>query len=613
MKKEILVRSYIIDLFNNSLESTEVLNFNTVNKKTVKCGYLVHPNVCSMDVLDYVLAKQIDYNSTFYKKWSSIIEKNRFELLIDQLLHYASTYGTNFIGKPYIPETIDPTDVPPFTEFNVIGIIGKDEVISRCENILFSGIALKQETIEKILEILNYFDYYVNVTKVKNREAKMLLYKNMNVLPDDPIEMIKFLVYLATGKTNVIKNDAMILEIRVGQKIDLRDYVENFGAEKLSQVFYRFKPIFLAFKYSKPNRKVVNKLRKLAKKNHVPMKKGFFEFLLTDEKLLDQLTKKKLEEISNFKKVLLLQTINIKLKKITPQAYVVRNQKLWIETNPTNSKIDDGRLISAFFLIYESLIESLKKKACKISLPKNINLKLPTSAKSFIGNFPCGTSFDLSDKDAIFGINWRESEGARDIDLSYHDISGNKIGWNSDFYNDDQSIIYSGDVTTADPEATELLYAENGMSVNFAGIVNVNLYRGSSLSNYDMRYISEEFAMPAKFKIFLATEKITNLHKNYMVNPNNVLFTIDMEMDSQQKSLGVLANNKFILVNFRTGKGRVSRCSVTDLYTHYAIAIEDCYISMQQVLTDAGFIITDNNPDIDLKNLSVDSLISLLS
>lgn len=594
MKKEIEVNNLIIELFNKSLVLEPILDFKTVNEKAVKYGYLIHPNVCSMEVLNYVLSKKTNYNSTFYTKWTSIINKSRFELLIDQLLHYASTYGSNFTGTTYIPEILE--DVPPFTEFKVIGIIGKDEVCKRCEEILSSGVALSQDIIERIFKIINFFNYKLKIENTRNREVRMILHKTLNIMPDDPVEMVRFLIYTAIGKTMIIKDKETIMAIKASGFNQFNSYVKAFGLKKLSSVFNRFKPIFLAFK-NDSTKNTINILSKFSKKNHVPMKKGFFEFLLNDNTKIDLLSKKKLEEISNFKKVLLLQTINKKLKKINPNAYVIRNQKLWIRTEPIKYKIDEYKMLGAYYMIYESLIESLKKKACKISLPKNIELALPISEKSFIGNFPLGTYFDLSDTDAIVGINWKGSE-ARDIDLSTIDLSGAKTGWNSRYYNNNNSLIFSGDMTYADPEATELFYAKNGFGNEFSAILKANVY-----SNEDN----------PKLKLFLATEKIVNLHKNYMVNPNNVLFTIDITMDSREKAFGVLTNNKFIPINFRTGRGRVSTISITDLYTQYAIDITDTYIPLKKVLTDAGFIITDDNPDIDLKQLSVDSLISLLS
>ncbi len=119
-------------------------------------------------------------------------------------------------------------------------------------------------------------------------------------------------------------------------------------------------------------------------------------------------------------------------------------------------------------------------------------------------------------------------------------------------------------------------------------------------------------AVGSKFKFFIAKEKVAAMKKNYMVNPDNIVVNVDCVMDSSEKSLGVITDNKFILAQFRTGRGRVAHNSVTDLYTEYALKTLDCYIPLDKLLIDAGFVITDKNPAIDLSDLSKDTLINLL-
>jgi hypothetical protein len=258
-----------------------------------------------------------------------------------------------------------------------------------------------------------------------------------------------------------------------------------------------------------------------------------------------------------------------------------------------------------YSVIFEDLVETMKTKACSINLPKGVNLTLPTSEKSFIGNYPLGTSFDLNDTDNIVGINWKGEDGARDLDLSLISIDGTKYGWNAAYKTDNNSVMYSGDMTSANPEATELFYCAGNFP---SSIVKVNAFNA---------------APNALFKFFFAIEKKEKGfgsnrygydHVDKMIDPNNIKFTIDCTMDSSEKSLGVITNDKFILAQFRTGNGRVSRSgSITEEYTDYALKTINCYLSLEELLTTAGFTITDVNPDIDLTNLSKDSLIDLIS
>jgi hypothetical protein len=583
---------HILQLFNRAIPSNDKLPFDYVFKGTVKAGYLIHPSLCQQDVFAWASKQKFNPNTTFYKSFAQVMDKTRLELLVDQIIHYESTYGTEFEGKSYVPNN-DPYHVD-LTKFTLILPISKEEVIERCEAMLFSGIALKQDTIESIITILNGLDRIVNFNKVKNREAKLILMDLLSEFPGNSDEFIKFLVYKATKKTMLIKNDETIKLIK-SSGVNISNYLLKYGLTKVASVFLKYKNILVAFKHAHhDNRRVINKLRKLAVKYHDAPIKTTSATIISDYISGKGVSLSLINSLNNFKKVSILQAISVYAKHTNMRAFVIRNQKLWM----TNSKPRSGKnLINLYGLIYGSLVNSLRDKACLIYLPEGVNLTLPTSEKSFIGNYPLGTSFDLSNSEAIIGINWRSEDGANDLDLSLIDTFGNKIGWNADYFNENKTIVYSGDMTSADPEATELIYASHGF---VPGIVKVNLYGGE---------------IGAKFRIFIAKEYVFNLRKDYAVNPNNITFSIETTMDSKEKSFGVVSENKFILAQFRTGKGRVSGNSITNEYTKYALETLSSHIPLKELLLSAGFGFTSNpdDADINLKNLSKDTLISFLS
>lgn len=61
-------------------------------------------------------------------------------------------------------------------------------------------------------------------------------------------------------------------------------------------------------------------------------------------------------------------------------------------------------------------------------------------------------------QDIKLWINWRWEDGADDFDLSYLNNNWETISWYNNFYNDENSIVFSGDMTIANTEATELIY-----------------------------------------------------------------------------------------------------------------------------------------------------------
>ena len=128
-------------------------SFNTSRKfvaKTIseayKSGYAVDPKCVNHEVYDMFCEMSCNYNATFYSSWSDIRDKSGLELLVDQLLHYISTYGTGYTADAYIPNE-NPLDIP-FTELTVVQAVPIDILAEKCYNISCSGIAMSPVMID---------------------------------------------------------------------------------------------------------------------------------------------------------------------------------------------------------------------------------------------------------------------------------------------------------------------------------------------------------------------------------------------------------------------------------------------------------------------------------
>ena len=231
-----------------------------------------------------------------------------------------------------------------------------------------------------------------------------------------------------------------------------------------------------------------------------------------------------------------------------------------------------------YFAIEESLCNSIRGKACVVRLPENYSIALPTSEKSFVGNFPYGSSFEMTQNN-VLGVYWRNEWKTRDYDLSYSDLGGNRIGWNSSWYNgsnrdsDSSSVVYSGDITDANPEAVELMYIRND----------------------------------APDGIF---------------DPNNIKFDTMIDFIGQgQKTIGLMLDNRFYLIDMQTGKNRVSTGKYAPIIVEAMKKKAKSFIDLKEILLRAGFTLWEPakegedevKPDIDFCNLEKDTLINLLS
>ena len=573
-------KSAILNLFNKALLEDKKYDEYYI-KEFLKYGVICSPYSDFEVVYQYIKKKKFNPNTTFYKTIEDVTSKTRLELFIDQILHYCTTYGTDFQAKPFV---VNDTPIDIFQTF-FIDVISEKEVIERCQNMLYSGIALSQETIENILIVLeNNFE----ITRIKNKEALCIICVKNEIYPQNAEDIVRVLVYKSTGNTLLIKDKETLRRISCASLLDTIIPIEL--AEKLSEVFYRFKDIFISFKNNPLNKRTVNKIRKLARKNHKPFVPAFWSNVLSEQKDFSMI-EKKLEGLNNFKKISILNAILQNIfndTKIKP--YIIRNGKLWIDTSVEN--IEENKLTylkKVFEIVYQSLIHSIAKNKCEISLPESLIVLAPTSEKNFMGEIPIYSYVKLKN-DAVIGINWRGKDGANDLDLSMIDSNGCKIGWNSDFYDEKKSFVYSGDMTSANPEATELLYRKEESDME--GIVKVNPYNSKENS---------------KYKVFFAQESISKLQTNYMVNPENIIYQYN-DTISEEKILGVFADNKFIFCNFRLKNKRVSEQSITDLQLQYLKRIHGHLLTLQQILTDAGFTVTKSKECV----LSKDTVIKCL-
>lgn len=637
----------LITMFNVMPKATDANRetFEKVNAESVKYGWIIHPDCCSTLAIKWVKEEaRSNYNATFYKEWNDITSKTRFELWINQIRHYASTYGTDFTqeGNGYVPNDTPEVNIP-FEKFKVIMPATEKEIYDRCFDMLKSGIALKEDTMNLLTEYMMPLvsKYNFDIDLVKNKEAQVVFCDKMGVMPNDPFALLRYFVYKATGKTMLIKDKATINALKTaGEKVNLTGLTEKQKIG-LASIFYRFKPLFLAMKkadngtnghvfenaafkkavkkigvklgMAENNANVVNELRRLAKSYHKPFKAGFWETIISDEKDLNEVKERLAKgEINNFKKVTLMQGVQQKLQATTGKIFVIRNGKMWVRENYTPTKSVTNYLMKLYIALEDSLVESIKNKACTVRIPKNVNFTIPTSEKNFIGNYPFGTSVAMGTDHNVIGIYWRDEWGTDDFDLHMADMNGGTYGWNSSYTNNGNSIIFSGDMTSANPEATELFYIRKDAP---DGKISVNRFCGNTKET--------------KFKLFVASEDMKDkLNCKYrrstdavMCNPNNVLaeFVIPMdETNGSQTECALVADNKVYLMDLTSGTGRIPNHKYAQVYIDQLKNKCRSFVSLNDILKLAGFTFVEDTDEetevvLDLTNPDKDDLIKLFA
>lgn len=632
-------------------EPNESVDFAKLNTDAVKKGYIVHPDACTKSVKKFIDELNVDYNSTFYKTFEDVLSKSRFELFIDQVCHYASTYGTGFQGEAWVPNNeYKDTQVFVFDKYKVITAVSVEEMCNKCLNLMYSGIAMKQETIDACVDFVytavvkkKFNKESIDIDKIQNREALVVMCSKFGMYPSNAISLFRYIVYAATNETLLIKNRTLIEKIKNSCNAFNFRYLTDREIVALSTIFFRYKPLFLAFKCTM-NSPVINKIRRLAEKNHKPLKAGMLETMLNNDALAlyalgekfdtDKLNKE-IENCTNFKLIRLLQTITEKTVVLmacfedsinkkngsveSKSMYIIRNGKVFFKNVYTQYSNDEIKNIvnvlgDIYNILKTKLVENLKTNITEGTtatyIPvEGLDIACPVSEKNFIGNYPNGTRYTLKD-DNIFGIFWKNEWGTHDFDLSYQDIYGNRISWNSGYYDHRRkdgknTIVYSGDMTDANPHATECIKFTKDVE---NGIFSINRYSGREGS---------------KFEIFMSQSNKFDHNKiktlPYMVDPNTIVFKSDCVSDKSQKMLGIVCDGNMYLSNLSVGNGIVANYSAAgpeDIYNIYVLKSKSV-LYLYQILEEAGYKkVDDETKDentIDFRNASKADIIALFS
>ncbi|NPA07654.1 MAG: hypothetical protein GXO46_01510 [Chlorobi bacterium] len=553
-------------------------------------GFIIEPQAmwAKKEIISYYAKEKLngnDLNKTFHKSWQKIKESRRFELLMEQLFHYFSTYGSRFQGEVYIPDEV--LDIPDLKlNFKVIKAYSEEEMQEKCLAILRSGIALKEETIDDLLSILHdELEYdFTGKENIRNKEAIIKIADRFDVYPENNVEFLRYVIYKTTKETLLIKNNDLINDIKQS-KFNPTYLFESFGLEKMAEIFNRFKPLFLAYKNRAP--KVINKISKLSKIYHKPLISNPLNN--ATNMLLENSDLHWLENATPFALFKALSACYSRMYGQDTFVYRIRNGKSW-------TKKSIGTSVNE--LNYDFIVSYLKSKYCfegkKFYFPEDVEFALPTSEKMFVGNIPTGTRF-FGERLAV-GIYWENAWGAYDLDLSGLNIAG-KIGWNAAYNQNSGQLMYSGDITSAPNGSVEYLYANRGLMA--PTLVMNNVFNGNSDCGY---------------KIVIG--KGDAVSYDYMMNPNHLFAEAKCQSVQKQTVLGMLlpkdGRQCFVLLNFGAGHAHVSGNTEISVMATNAL-YQQWYepISFNLLIQELGaeIVYDKENADFDfsLQNLEKDS------
>lgn len=492
-------------------------------------------------------------NKTFFEDFERVRNTPYEERLAHQLTHYFSTYGLMALGADspdfvYLPvrENEAPEMATPVVTIKAVEPV---ELLVRSVKML-SGVALKQQTIEDLYSIFSGLGEDIGrvIALTKNREALVYFCDKSGIVPEKGEELLRYLVYKATGETLVINSKQLLDKIKSSGFALPSSPLSTETMEELAQNFNRHKPIWLAFKQANwRNGPFVNRISRDSKRLHKPMAPNVLGTFTSGKFNLSEVERAAKNASTPFQLTRALNAARFySERQEVATAYKVRNGRLFLKVSDHKEK----NLQREADVIRAELISRLSDKTYFI--PDGVEYALPSSEKMFSGAVPKGTKIQATfeGESLLVGIYWENGpRGYTDLDLSFCDVQGNFVGWHGAWSG--SNVHFTGDITNAPKGAAE--WFEFRGAISSPGLISVNLY-----GSHD-----EE----CPFKIMVARVNSERVRHGYVASPEEIVFTADSSVTSTSRNRiiglvspvpGKMDRVEFTLVDEVMGNRRVT-------------------------------------------------------
>lgn len=416
------------------------------------------------------------FNSTLIESFAAVANMSREEFYLTQILHYLTTYGTNFTTPFVVGERTFTPEETKALKITIIRAESASRSLERINELFATTVAPKAQNIHYYRALASLAT--IAPEEVKSKELMIMMCAERGIKPSEPETLFRYLVYCATKETLIIKNKNLIGIIKRAacNNIELINSLTEDEMKALASIFYRYKPLFLAFK-TPETASVINKIRRLAVKYHKPQSAN------TIKNFVNLNSKEQTAIIARATNRELIKLYNALAVPSGTRLFQIRNGKMWVREEEEHSSVDLLDKIRAASAISIELCKRLKNyEGITVYIPRGISYAVPYSEKQFSGAIPWGTAISATDKENAFtiGVHWINDldESGCDLDLHAHTPTRH-FGWNGNYMSgDDDEIIYSGDMTNAPAPkgAAESFYINN---VNEPVILTLNAFKAN--------------------------------------------------------------------------------------------------------------------------------------
>lgn len=561
-------------------------------------------------LIDVYGLTELQLKSSFYKTWQEHDDRGELGRFVDQMLHYIGTYCFGVCLEPNDVELIEDDRV--MKHFIAIEVLEKKEIVNKLTTLFESGIALESQDIDAA--IAAFIDYGLTNVNLKNKEMMIRLARDYAIMPKDASYVIRIMYDIATNGAQYIKSRRALRAVEFALKHgDSRYYgferfeqkrkellrqlsnvlvsaVAQYGVEELGKTFRQHKATWLVFrKYmDKYDRSLINKIKRASEKNHI---KGHTETYATmDEKAFTKFVK----NATIYQLVTIINYFNRLETETDYELYRVRNGLPFVK-DVSNRKVADCSMRRAF--VENAMRERYTTKFAdqKWYLPKGLDVKMPTSMKNFVGEYPMYTSYEVDgdNQQLQFGIAWAGDHPHQHVDIDLHAVSanGNHIGWNSRHAS---GMTHSGDMISVNAFGLAAEYVKiNRQVADDVILLNMSVY--SSAKHLDKIHVIIGDGKVNGEKLRSIQESKHILHR-FVFNPAEV---------TNGSTFAACVDNKIVLTNFVTN----SRIPNVELQSAMANSIQrsvDTSMSLVEFARIVGIDVVEEQVEdaFDFTNVS---------
>lgn len=569
-KNEKEVQLATIKLFHSVKNITEGKKVHF--SKLVKCGIIpvtksgiivekINAELASL-IIDNLGIKSTEWTQSFHKNWEKVATAPIERLIAEQVLNYFSNYGMELFGLEtfnYIPVEkilVDVEATPSKESFIVVKILTDEELKTEIVNLVQTVSSPHRDLVVHIKTLLNIIND-IDVDSIKSFEIKTMYCDMHNKVPSESQDFLRLAIYKSSGLTTIVKDKRTIENLKMFSKTKYAETMfEKADLKKLSESFYRLKPLFLAFKTNKKLASTINKIRRYANTNHKPLNGFVLSNLM---KLLSQERKDdaiKVIEKANVRE--LVKLINFTQYEINAKDHIynIRNGKVFVKIETERKKTNINRVNNLVWLwnfCKDRIILLLDNvySGFTFYIPEGIEYVVPISEKQMSDILPIGTRITLPKNAQAICIGGHWFNQNERVDLDFHLNSSNgSFGWNSSYRTSKKDVLFSGDMTDAPKPFGAVEAFRISSSVKDPYLLSVNVYNTEGEIPFELLF-TKDITSECDFESY--SESMISA----VINPENAIAPkLNLKTHKKEEIIGYYYNKSFILYNSQLGGGR---------------------------------------------------------